>query len=342
VVRVLIVGAGAIGCLLGARLSLAGHDITLVGRQVLADAVGANGLVLRDTAGFETVTQVKVWTSVTAAAGPAYDLIAITVKAYDTALVVEQIGEVGLEAPLVTFQNGVGNEELLVTRFGPGRVISAAIDTPASVPQPGLVQVHRAAYHIGAASVGGTDLAAFRSAFHSAGFEITTYHDYRGLKWTKLLMNQLANASSAILNWTPRQVMGHPGMAQLEARAWQETLSVMRCAGISAVQLGGYPFPMITPIALRLPPWLLAKALAQFVAGGRGTKMPSLQLALAGGKRSEVDWINGAVIAEGQRRGISTPANACLRAALTDIIAGKAVWAGYQDHPERLMAACVA
>ncbi len=55
----------------------------------------------------------------------------------------------------------------------------------------------------------------------------TVFTDYRRLKWSKLLMNLLANAQCAILDWTPAQVMADPTASRLEALAWQEAFAVM-------------------------------------------------------------------------------------------------------------------
>ena len=137
---------------------------------------------------------------------------------------------------------------------------------------------------MGVASPAGT----IADSLARAGFTVSLYTDYRGLKWTKLLMNILANAACAILDWTPAQVMGDPETAALEARAWQETLAVMSRRQIHVVALAGYPFPLFAPLARRLPPAWLARVLRGFVSGGRGSKMPSLQIALSSGKPSEV------------------------------------------------------
>ncbi len=169
-----------------------------------------------------------------------------------------------------------------------------------------------------------------------AGFDVKTYPDYRGLKWTKLLMNLLANAASAILDWTPAEVMACPLTARLEARAWQEAIAVMAGLGVHPVTLAGYPFPVLLPPARRLPPAWLARLLRGFVAGGRGSKMPSLQIALAAGQPTEVEWLNGAVARCGGQLGLSVPVNTLYTRLVTDLTAGSLQWHDYRNHPERL------
>lgn len=348
--RISIIGAGAIGSLLGARLALAGHNVTLVGRPTQVAAVQASGLSLlepdgrsRHAANVRAVDHISAAfadRASTPAAPPPYDLALLTVKAYDTAAVVAELQALrAAMPPLLTLQNGAGNEELLAAAFGTDRIISGAIDTPASIPAPGQVQVHRDRFRAGLAPVGpAAPVSAAADVLRDAGFRVQVFDDYRRLKWTKLLMNLLANAQCAILDWMPAQVMAHPSAARLEALAWQEALAVMAGLGIRPVTLAGYPLPLLAPIARRLPPAGLARALGRLVVGGRGSKMPSLHIALAEGKRSEVHWLNGAVVRGGQAAGVPTPANAVFADVLAALAEGRADRAVYRGQPELLAA----
>ena len=337
--RILIIGAGAVGSLLGARLALAGHAVTLVGRPALVEAVRDRGRTLIAPDSRRRVAEVAAVDGIaTAFAESGYDLALVTVKAYDTATVIARLtAATQMPPPLLTLQNGVGNEEALAAAVGADRVLAGALNTPVAAPAPGQVQVHRPTYKIGLAPVAaGAAVDAVAAALTGAGFSVGRFADYRGLKWTKLLMNILANAASAILDWTPAQVMADPVASRLEAGAWQEALAVMAGLAIRPVALAGYPFPWLAPLARRLPiPWL-ALGLRGFVSGGRGSKMPSLHAALNAGKRSEVGWLNGAVTRYGRETGVATPINARLTELLTALTEGRAVWDDYRGRPERL------
>ena len=253
--RVLIIGAGAVGTFVGARLALVGHDVTLVGRPGLAAAVHGGGLTLIEPSGSRHTANVRAVDSIAAAftGSPSvsaltpsslYDLALITVKAYDTAGVIAELRAVdaGQLPPLLTLQNGVGNEEALVEAFGADRIVSGAIDTPVSVPAPGRVQVHRERFKAGVAPVGrAAPGAAAAGLLRDAGFTVDVFADYRRLKWSKLLMNLLANAQCAILDWTPAQVMADPAASRLEALAWQEAFAVMAAQGIRPVAMARLP-----------------------------------------------------------------------------------------------------
>ena len=334
--RVLIIGAGAVGSFVGARLALGRHDVTLVGRPGLAEAVRAGGLTLIEPSGSRHAANVRAVESIAAAfprptptsalaSTSTYDLALITVKAYDTATVIQELIAATPAPPsLLTLQNGVGNEESLAEAFGVDRIVSGAIDTPVSVPAPGQVQVHRERFKAGVAPVGKVAPGAAAAALlRDAGFTVNVFSDYRRLKWSKLLMNLLANAQCAILDWTPAQVMADPVASRLEALAWREAFAVMAAQGIRPVAMAGYPLPLLAPLARRLPASWLARGLQGFVSGGRGSKMPSLHVALAAGKRSEVGWLNGAVARHGREAGVPTPVNHILTDVLTALTNGK-------------------
>ncbi len=337
--RVLIIGAGAVGCFIGARLALAETEVSLVGRGALLAPVATAGLRLTEPDDDRFTDPLPLFTSLADACGGApYDLGILTAKAYDTAAVVAELrAATRTPPPLLSLQNGVGNEETLADAFGPDRVISGAIETPVSLPAPGVVTVHRARYRAGLAPVGSAPLAArVARLLIRAGLNLDLYSDYHRLKWSKLLLNLPANATCAILDWTPARVIHDPRIAPIESRAWQETFRTMRALGIRPVNLAGYPLAAIAPIVPALPPALLARVMARTVAGGRGSKMPSFHVALSAGKRSEVRWLNGAVARAGSAVHVPTPVNAALTSVLSTISSAPETWPDWQDQPRKL------
>lgn len=339
--HVLIIGAGAVGCFVGARLALAGAPVTLVGRPPLVAAVRQGGLHLREPEGDRTTSPLAAFTSLAdACAVVRYDLAIVTAKAYDTAAIADELKTAAdAPPPLLSLQNGVGNEETLGEAFGMDRVVAGAIETPLSLPAPGAVTAHRSRYGAGIAPVGSPPLAALASELLTrAGLSVDVFEDYRRLKWSKLLLNLPANAACAILDWTPGQIMRHSGTARLEARAWQEAFRVMGALRIRPVNLAHYPLALLASLAPRLPASLLARGMARTVAGGRGSKMPSLHVALSSGKRTEAPWLNGAVARWGARAGVPVPVNNTYSVILSAITDAPETWADWRDQPERLAA----
>lgn len=351
--KLLIVGAGAIGSLIGGRLALAGENVTLVGRPWLREAIAAHGLTIVTSGEARTVGTLRVATSVeeawqvgaSSASGPPYDLVILTMKAYAVAAAIAELGAVAATPPpILTFQNGVGSEEIVAERFGPESVIAGTITTPVEVAGPArITTVNKGG--IGLAplvplSAHSPPLEELAARFTAAGFVVARYADAPAMKWSKLLLNVMGNATSAILGMPPEAVFGHPGLYAVELDALAEARRVMARQGVATVSLPGYPVPLLMTLLERLPRGISRPLMRRQIASGRGGKMPSLFLDLQAGRRElEIDVLNGAVVAAGERVGVPTPVNR----ALTEIVGGLAADcvdpARFRNNPEALLAA---
>jgi 2-dehydropantoate 2-reductase len=158
------------------------------------------------------------------------------------------------------------------------------------------------------------------------------------MKWSKLLTNLLANATSAILDMTPAQIFAHPGLYRLEVAQLREALAVMRAQGIGVVNLPRTPVRLLAFGIRWLPPALSRPLIARAVGGGRGAKMPSFHIDLHSGRgQSEVDYLNGAVVRFGARLGIPTPANRILNETLLAITRRELPQETFARKPEALL-----
>jgi 2-dehydropantoate 2-reductase len=350
-VNLLIIGAGAIGSLVGAKLALQGARVTLAGRPAFAELVRQQGLHLEDETGTRQVTGLQAAGSIEDAfgqTGDEFDLAILTVKSYDTAAAIAECRDAtrkqGCRLPRVlSLQNGVGNEEMLAAAFGPERVIAGTITTPVSIREPGRIRVDRPKYAVGVSDWQPGNppaAAAIQQLLNAAGFSVTWYADARGMKWTKLLMNMAGNATCAILGTPPEVVFAQDEMVDLEIDAWREALAVMAAASIPPQNLGGYPFAVLAPGIRHGPRALLRPVLRKQIGGARGGKMPSLYLDLEKGKgKSEVSWLNGAVATLGEAVGVATPVNRALTETLLDLVANPANRSAWFENYARLQAA---
>ena len=351
--RILVIGAGAIGCFVGGKLASAGHDVKLVGRARTAAALQTHGLELYAADGtVERVLTVSAVASVQEAFPGPYDIALLAVKSYDTATVLEEMAAAAEPPPAVlSLQNGVGNEEQIAARFGPQRVIAGTITAPVEVKQPGVVQVTKPTFAIGLADFRGENektgsrthsslLTTLSSTFSSAGLPTKMYNDAHSMKWSKLLLNMIGNATSAILAEPPTITFADPRIADLEIDALREALRVMAAAGIRPLNVEKYPLRTLAPLLRFGPRPLLRSALHRVVGGARGGKMPSLFLDLESGKRgSEVAWYNGAIVRKGVEIGIETPANCLLTETVQQLAADPGLRAGWRGNFEQLSAA---
>jgi 2-dehydropantoate 2-reductase len=342
--NILIMGAGAIGCFVGGSLAARGHQVTLVGRQPLMDKINRDGLVIQwpDQPPQTVFPQTAVTVSTP---DQPYDFIFITVKSYATTDAARQLTSLNLKTGqtwLVSLQNGIGNEEILAEIFNPQQVIAGTITIPISVPEPGVITVNKAKGGLGLAPLTtGQPAEKLAEALNQAGLTTPTYADYLAMKWSKLLLNIVNNASSAILNQPPAEIIANPALFNLEIMALREAVAVMKAQKITAVKLPGYPVDWLARlVSMRWLPLPLQRAILRpSMQSGRGTKMPSLQIDLASGRQSsEIQALNGAIVQAGQQTGIPTPINQALTETLDGLIQSKLNWSHYQHQPEKLLA----
>jgi 2-dehydropantoate 2-reductase len=176
------------------------------------------------------------------------------------------------------------------------------------------------------------------AAFAGSGLEVRAAADWRGLKWSKLLVNILGNAVCAALDWSPEQVYANREAFAIERRCLLEAIDVMHRLGLAPINLIDYPSASLAAAARGLPASVLRVVLANRVAKGRGGKLPSLLIDLRAHRpRSEVTALNGAVASRAYEAGVPGTANAAVSAVVSGIADGTLSWDRYRGHPERLL-----
>ena len=308
--KVYVVGRGAVGGYLGDLLAGIGVDVVYAPRSI--DAVEPYDA----------------------------DVAIVAVKAYDTDDAIATLRK-AIPYPekcvFMTPQNGVGNEEKLAEAFGAKNVVAAALTVPVDRDRDG----HSSATKEGGLAFAPVGESAFNwlvATFASTGLKVSVVDDWRALKWSKLALNVMANASCAILNVLPARMVHYEKIFTLEIRMIREVRAVMKAMRLTPIDLPRYPVRAL--FATTSMPSALAKAtLSGSIARGRGTKPPSLLLDLRAGKpRSEVDCLNGAVAAAGHAHDVPTPVNAVYTRVLDDIAHMPQLWAKYRERPEALVA----
>jgi 2-dehydropantoate 2-reductase len=192
------------------------------------------------------------------------------------------------------------------------------------------------------APVGGKAYNWLIATFSGAGLTVKVVEDWRALKWSKLSLNAVANASCAILNVLPNRLVHFEKIFTLEIRMIREIKAVMQAMKLSPVDLPRYPVRALFSVAA-LPSPVARGLLARSIGSARGTKPPSLLLDLRSGRsQTEVDYINGAVSAAGHELGVRTPVNAIYCRVLDDIAHTPPLWAKYRERPDTLEAEVMA
>ncbi len=334
--KILVYGAGAIGLYIGGSLGAAGQEVTFLARPSAAEAIRTGGVYVRSWQGEKIAREVLAISSPAEAlaAGP-HDCIVFALKSYSTAAAIEELRAVtAYPPPILCLQNGVGNEAELAQAFGPERVIAGTVTTAVSKPGEGEVVIERER-GVGAA-LGHPLSAQIVEALQRAGLDARGYPAPEPMKWSKLLINLIGNATSAILDMTAAELFADRRAFAVELAMMRECLAVMRALKHPAVDLPKTPVRALA-FGLRLPPLVTQPLLTRAVALGRGRKMPSFHMDLHAGRgQTEVRWLNGAVARHGADVGVRTPANRILMDTLEALSEGRANKEDFRRKPEAL------
>ncbi len=336
-------GVGAIGTYVGGSLALSGQRVVFVERPEVAAEVAQNGICVQTGGQERRLTEPQVVGSLAEALqrGP-YDAAILAVKSFDTAAVMAGATPFrNRMPPVLCLQNGVENERTIALALGSQKVVSGSVTTAVGRLAAGKVAVERlrgvgvAVDHpLGPALVGALD---------AAGLRARAYPNGPSMKWSKMLTNLLANASSAILDMPPAEIFAHPGLYRLELRMFKEALAVMVAQSIAVTDLPGTPVRLLAWMIRALPPALSQPLLVQSLGKGRGAKMPSFHIDLHAGRgRSEVDFLNGAVARIGAQVGMAAPVNQRLTELLVAMTEGRLDKGQYAHQPEKFIQAIVA
>ena len=336
--HVLVFGAGAIGTYIGGSLALLGHLVVFLERPEVAAELNQRGLRLKLGGVQKVILDAAIVASIdeAVALGP-FDVAIFALKSFDTQPALESLASyTGSLPPVLCLSNGVENEPTLARAWGADKVIAGTVTSAVGRLAAGDIVLERLR---GMGVAGGHPLSnRLVAALDSAGLNARLFANAASMKWSKLLTNLLANASSAILDMPPAEIFAHPGLYMLEVRQLREALAVMRAQGLQVVDLPSTPVRLLAFAVRSLPPRLSRPFLQRAVGGGRGGKMPSFYIDLHSGRgQSEVDYLNGAVVRGGQRLGIPTPANRLLNDTLLALTAGKLPPGAFSNQPEKLL-----
>jgi len=305
--RIVVAGAGSIGCFVGGCLALAGRDVTLLLRLTLAGAIAQHGAHISDLDGADQTlpgTAVGLTTDPAEALAGA-QIVLVTVKSGATAEMAELIARhAPPDAIVVSLQNGIGNLDALRAHLGASRAI-----VPGMVPF-NVVQTRkggqRPRFH---RATSGTILIApgvpgLRDALDVPGAAVAEHPDMAGVLWGKLVLN-LNNALNALA--------GIPLAEELADRRWRvllatqidEALAVLRAAGVRPAGVEGVP-PRAIPLILRLPDWLFRLVARRMLAIDPAART-SMWEDLLRGRTTEIDYLQGAVLALADKTGVAAP-----------------------------------
>lgn len=336
-VRIGVLGAGAVGTYLGALLLGGGHDPLLIGRPSVLEPIRREGLKLVRQDG--TNERLKVSTCVDIGGlSERFNIIFLTVKSYAVEEAVKDLDRlVAPDAMVVSLQNGVGSDEILIRHFGNDRVIAATLTNSVGFDEARCLCEYRrsggiawALYHKG------MDVTVIASVLEATGLHVSRIASPLSLKWSKLLLNSVGSAQSAIVDEEPSVIVRNGSLFHNEQLAFRETAAAMRAGSIRIVDLPGFPARLVSGI-MSLPRNVAQVLLSGQMAGARGGKSPSMRGDVRRGGPTENRYLNGASACLATRVGIKAPTNQILYELVEEVTQSEDLRHWFRHEPSRLL-----
>ena len=284
---ILIAGTGALATLFAARLSAAGHPVTMLGTWANGlQALNENGARLVDADGTERAYSIRATDKPVDCRGARYALV--LVKSWQTERVARQLADCLSEDGLaLTLQNGMGNRELLAATLGLPRVALGVTTTGATLLGPGLVQA-------GGEGVISAEahprLGPLQAALTKAGFNLQIVNDTDALVWGKLVINAAINPLTALLRVPNGELLQRPAAHKMMSVLAREAAAVAIAQGIHL-------------------PFEDAVRAVEDVARKTAANHSSMFQDIRRGAPTEIDSICGAITKTGEKLGVATPVN---------------------------------
>ncbi|HAN24578.1 MAG: hypothetical protein CMH36_05200 [Microbacterium sp.] len=331
--RIAILGSGANGASIGADLLLSGHDVTLVEQwPAHVEAMRADGLTIETPHRTVHVDPPVLHLCELAEQRHPFDVVLMLVKAYDSRWAAQLIRPHLRPTSLVAgVQNGMSTAAIADV-VGADRTMGTVIEVSSAMTEPGRVtrysDTDQSWFAVGAlprsaASGREEEVAAL---LREAG-RVEVVEDILSTKWMKLISNATVLVPTAILGLPMADAILVEGMREVMLAAGEEARLVGAAAGRDILPIFGLSADDLgRPDAV--VPTLLDTLYTGFVRPGATTTV--LQ-DWTKGRHSEVDDINGTVVAEGARVGVATPVNARIVAVAHEIEQGVR-----EAHPDNL------
>jgi 2-dehydropantoate 2-reductase len=295
--KTVIMGAGAMGSLFGGLLTLSGEDVWLVDIwKENIDAMRSNGLKVEDRGKIEIIP-VKATTEVSSV-GKA-EVVLFFIKTYQTEKAVSDVLSIQKEDTVfLTLQNGLGNEEAICKQVDRRKVVLGVTGQGATLLGPG--HIRHAGWgktYVGELDEKITDrVTQIAQVFRKAGIETEVSSRIHDLVWEKLLVNVGINALAALTGLKNGQLLDYPETVRLMEALVSEAAEVARR---KEIQIDENPMNRV-------------KAVIEATRENRCSMGQDLDYK----RRTEINAINGAVVREAERLGISVPYNQMI----TDLI----------------------
>jgi 2-dehydropantoate 2-reductase len=331
--RIGIIGSGAIGCVVGGMLTKAGRDVTLVDQwPEHVEKMKNVGLKLSGTCGDHLIPVKALHIHELQSVTEPFDAVFISVKSYDTewatAMALRYLTPDGV---VVDFQNGL-NDERVAAVAGKNRTLGCVITIGAGMYEAGhamRTDTGNIGFKIGEHDGRDTPRARELAELMSAVAEAHVTTNLFGERWSKLAVNCMANPLAGLTGLGSAEVRIDPKVSAVGIHLGAEAIMVGRAVGHEVEPIYGIPTQRFVDAYQGRGLKELLADVAE-IARKRGGGRPSLLQDVMRGRRTEIDFLNGAVSEHGRKAGVKTPYND----KVVEIVRGLGV--GFKSDPKHL------
>jgi 2-dehydropantoate 2-reductase len=301
----LVFGAGLIGCYLGGVLSARGLNVQLVCRPSIQQKL-LDGMQLSDYLGHKTtISTSSLFTQETR---QNYAFIWLTVKCTGiTPALLDMQAHVGPQTVILCCQNGLGSEDLVKQHFPNNLILRVMV--PFNVVELKAGHFHRGSQ--GQLTIESTTedeqlVLSLVDMLNGELLPVTSCKQMSALLWAKLQLN-LGNCVNALADIPVKAMLEQRDYRLVIAKLMQELLLVTQALGIALPRVTSVPASWI-PSILRLPNFLFKRVANSMLAIDPNVRT-SMWWDVSQGKATEIDYLNGVIVEQGQRLNIACPAN---------------------------------
>ncbi len=324
--RIAVIGAGAIGAVSAAFMTLKGFDVALITKhQELADRINEKGVQLRGIRGDFSV-RLKAFAAYSDMDFEP-DVIFHATKAYDLS---ESLKELKTRVPektiLVSMQNGMCEDEFMEV-FGPERVIGCVVGWGSTYIDNGVYEMTtRGEFVIGAFhEAASVHLNEIRDMLNSV-FPVSISSNMRGYLYSKLIINSAITSLGLISGMTLGQMLKKRGIRKLFIRIMKEAMGVAAAMGLRVE-----PYTGKLDYTLFLDDSQLIQRLRQHliirIIGYKYRRLhSSAQQSLERGRPTEIPWLNGYIVRNAEKYGVQASLNGAVIRATEEIASGQRKW----------------
>jgi len=304
--RIAIIGTGGIGAPLGASLARAGQDVAFVASGAHLEAMRANGLRVEGDRG-ETLIRPAEAIDDPSSLDPV-DLVLFCVKLWDVETAGNHIRPlIGGDTVVIPLQNGIDASERLAPILGAAHLLGGVALVSGSIVAPGVIRQTGTHHGMVFGELDGQATARaerIHAVCRGAGIDAVLTGDIENARWQKFIGLVAVSGLCALTRRAIGDVRDDPDLGPLLDDAMREVVDVGRACGV------------------KFAPDILQSVRARMIDPVPRHGMPSMAVDLRAGNRLELPWLAGTVVELGVARGVPTPINRVVYAALKPYMNG--------------------